>query len=192
MLTSAPVNLHVHGARVSPRGNADNVMLHVDAGMSNTYVYDIPKNMTPGTYWYHSHLHTLTASQTYYGLAGILLVGRADSDIPLRHAERHSDPRHGAAVQHRLRPHGRHVADDQSELVAVGQHADPAQGRRTRERHVPPAARAGQLLGIQEGHAVRHRVVFGSALDQQHARPFPVRPEQLAALHGDRRHPAAT
>ncbi len=51
--------------------------------MSNTYVYDIPKNMTPGTFWYHSHLHTLTASQTYYGLAGMLLVGRADSEIPL-------------------------------------------------------------------------------------------------------------
>src|SRR5580704_6649026 len=83
MMTSAPVNLHVHGAHVSPRGNADNVLLHIDAGMSNTYVYDIPKNMTPGTYWYHSHLHTLTAMQTYFGLAGMLLVGRADSDIPL-------------------------------------------------------------------------------------------------------------
>ncbi len=83
MMTSSPFNLHVHGAHVSPRGNADNVLLHIDAGMSNTYVYDIPKNMTPGTYWYHSHLHTLTASQTYYGLAGMLLVGRADSDIPL-------------------------------------------------------------------------------------------------------------
>ena len=83
MMTSAPVNLHVHGAHVSPRGNADNVLLHIDAGMSNTYVYDIPKNMTPGTFWYHSHLHTLTASQTYYGLAGMLLVGRADSEIPI-------------------------------------------------------------------------------------------------------------
>ena len=83
MLTAAPFNLHVHGAHVSPRGNADNVLLHIDAGMSNTYVYDIPKNMTPGTYWYHSHLHTLTAMQTYFGLAGMLLVGRADSDIPL-------------------------------------------------------------------------------------------------------------
>ncbi|HZY98652.1 MAG TPA: multicopper oxidase domain-containing protein [Candidatus Baltobacteraceae bacterium] len=83
MLTSSPINLHVHGAHVSPRGNADNVLLHIDAGMSNTYVYDIPKNMTPGTFWYHSHLHTLTAMQTYYGLAGMLLVGRADSEIPL-------------------------------------------------------------------------------------------------------------
>src|ERR1700729_2984857 len=83
MMPSAPVKLHVHGAHVSPRGNANNVLLHIDAGMSNTYVYDIPKNMTPGTYWYHSHLHTLTAMQTYFGLAGMLLVGRADSEIPL-------------------------------------------------------------------------------------------------------------
>lgn len=83
MLTTAPFNLHVHGAHVSPRGNADNVLLHIDAGMSNTYVYDIPKNMTPGTFWYHSHLHTMTAMQTYFGLAGMLLVGRADSEIPL-------------------------------------------------------------------------------------------------------------
>ncbi len=31
MMTSAPFNLHVHGAHVSPRGNADNVLLHIDA-----------------------------------------------------------------------------------------------------------------------------------------------------------------
>src|SRR5262245_14078729 len=28
-LTSAPINLHVHGVHVSPKGNADNVMLHI-------------------------------------------------------------------------------------------------------------------------------------------------------------------
>jgi len=83
MMTSSPFNLHVHGAHVSPRGNADNVLLHIEPGMSNTYVYDFPKDMTPGTYWYHSHLHMLTAPQTYYGLAGVLLIGRADSEIPL-------------------------------------------------------------------------------------------------------------
>jgi FtsP/CotA-like multicopper oxidase with cupredoxin domain len=83
MMTSSPFNLHVHGAHVSPRGNADNVLLRIDAGMSNTYVYDIPKDMTPGTYWYHSHLHMLTSPHTYYGLAGMLLVGRADGQIPL-------------------------------------------------------------------------------------------------------------
>ena len=54
---------------VSPKGNADNVMLHIPAGMSNTYTYHIPKSMPQGAYWYHSHLHTLTdGSHVYFGL----------------------------------------------------------------------------------------------------------------------------
>jgi FtsP/CotA-like multicopper oxidase with cupredoxin domain len=36
-MTSSPLNLHVHGIHVSPKGNSDNVMLHIGAGMSNTY-----------------------------------------------------------------------------------------------------------------------------------------------------------
>ncbi len=82
-LKSSPVNLHVHGLHVSPKGNSDNVMLHLPAGMSNTYVYEIPKNMPQGAYWYHSHLHTLTAPQTYMGLAGLLAIGRTDGNLPV-------------------------------------------------------------------------------------------------------------
>jgi FtsP/CotA-like multicopper oxidase with cupredoxin domain len=82
-LTSAPLNLHVHGVHVSPKGNSDNVMLHIPAGASNTYVYNIPKSHPQGAYWYHSHLHTLTAAQTYAGLAGLLAIGRTDGNLPL-------------------------------------------------------------------------------------------------------------
>jgi FtsP/CotA-like multicopper oxidase with cupredoxin domain len=82
-MTSSPLNLHVHGVHVSPKGNADNVLLHVPAGMSNSYVYDIPTNMPQGAYWYHSHLHGLTAAQTYLGLAGLLAIGRTDGNLPL-------------------------------------------------------------------------------------------------------------
>jgi len=49
-MKSSPLNLHVHGIHVSPKGNADNVMLHVPAGMSNTYTYEIAKNMPQGAY----------------------------------------------------------------------------------------------------------------------------------------------
>ncbi len=87
-LTSAPLNLHVHGVHVSPKGNADNVLLHIAPGMANTYVYDIPKNMPQGAYWYHSHLHTVTTAQTYLGLAGLLAIGRTDGNIPLVTANR--------------------------------------------------------------------------------------------------------
>ena len=83
MLTEAPLNLHTHGLHVSPNGNADNVLLSIPAGMGNTYTYDVPKTMPNGLYWYHSHRHTMTAMQTYYGLAGLLEIGRPDGNLPL-------------------------------------------------------------------------------------------------------------
>jgi len=82
-MTSSPINLHTHGAHISPRGNADNVMLHIPPGMSNTFTYDIPRNMPQGLYWYHCHLHGLTAAQVYTGLVGLLAVGRTDGNLPL-------------------------------------------------------------------------------------------------------------
>jgi FtsP/CotA-like multicopper oxidase with cupredoxin domain len=111
-LKSSPVNLHVHGIHVSPKGNSDNVMVHIPAGMSNTYTYEIPKNMPQGAYWYHSHLHTLTGPQTYAGLAGLLSIGRTDGNLPLvtekkipirntTPAQRNSKPCSGCS--HRLR-----------------------------------------------------------------------------------------
>src|SRR6516162_9660653 len=68
---------------LSPRGNADNVLLHIPPGMSNTYTYDIPRNMPQGLYWYHSHLHGLTSAHVYAGLVGLLAIGRTDGNLPL-------------------------------------------------------------------------------------------------------------
>jgi FtsP/CotA-like multicopper oxidase with cupredoxin domain len=82
-MASSPLNLHTHGLHVSPKGNSDNVMLHIPGGMSNTYTYKIPKNHPQGAYWYHSHLHGLTTAHVYYGLAGLLAIGRTDGNIPL-------------------------------------------------------------------------------------------------------------
>ncbi len=82
-LTEAPLNLHTHGLHVSPSGNADNVLLSIPAGMGNTYTYDVPKTMPNGLYWYHSHRHTMTTQQTYFGLAGLLEIGRPDGNLPL-------------------------------------------------------------------------------------------------------------
>ncbi|WP_019905973.1 multicopper oxidase domain-containing protein [Methylobacterium sp. 77] len=81
-LKNSPVNLHVHGVHISPKGNSDNVMLYIPAGMSNTYTYDVPRDMPQGAYWYHSHLHSLTSPQTYMGLAGLLAIGRTDGNLP--------------------------------------------------------------------------------------------------------------
>ena len=128
-MTSSPINLHVHGVHVSPKGNADNVMLHIPPGMSNTYTYQIPKNMPQGAYWYHSHLHTLTSAQTYYGLAGLLAIGRTDGNLPLVTANRHPHPEHGPAIQPCVRSEGRTRPAQQRQLATVRQH-DHAAGRR--------------------------------------------------------------
>src|SRR5947209_8629463 len=52
-MTSSPINLHTHGLHISPKGNADNVLLHIPPGMSNTYTYDMPPKadeLANGTY----------------------------------------------------------------------------------------------------------------------------------------------
>src|SRR5262249_20742203 len=68
---------------VSPKGNADNVLLHIPPGASNTYTYSIPSDMPQGAYWYHSHLHGLTTAHVYAGLAGLLAIGRTDGNLPV-------------------------------------------------------------------------------------------------------------
>lgn len=82
-LESSPTNLHVHGLHVTPKGQGDNVLLDIQAGMSNTYTYHIPRDMPHGAYWYHSHLHTLGTPQTYYGMAGLIEIGRVDGNLPV-------------------------------------------------------------------------------------------------------------
>lgn len=81
-MTMAPLNNHVHGIHVSPLGNSDNVLLNVSAGYANTYTYAIPTNHPQGLYWYHSHLHMLTATETYRGLLGMLAIGDTSGGIP--------------------------------------------------------------------------------------------------------------
>lgn len=82
-MASSPFNLHTHGMHISPKGNADNVLLHIPGGYSNTYTFEIPKDLPHGAYWYHSHLHMLTTSHVYYGLAGQLAIGRLDGNLPI-------------------------------------------------------------------------------------------------------------
>jgi FtsP/CotA-like multicopper oxidase with cupredoxin domain len=81
-LTNAPFNLHTHGLHVSPMGNSDNVLLMMPPGARNTYSFQIPADHAEGMYWYHGHLHTLTTLQTYMGLAGMLVIGKADGNLP--------------------------------------------------------------------------------------------------------------
>lgn len=112
-LASAPLNLHTHGLHVSPDGNADNVLLDIPAGMGNVYDYAVPTDMPNGMYWYHSHRHTLTAQQTYLGLAGLLEIGRPDGNLPL--VTQHDIPIRDMALQYNFvfdRKGGGHQLND--------------------------------------------------------------------------------
>ncbi|QEH38900.1 Blue copper oxidase CueO precursor [Aquisphaera giovannonii] len=80
-LGDQPTNLHTHGLDISPSGNSDNVLLDVPPGMSNTYTYQIPADEAPGMDWYHPHRHEHVEEQVYRGLAGVLIIGQADSEI---------------------------------------------------------------------------------------------------------------
>ena len=80
------------------------MLLSIPAGMGNTYNYDVPETMPNGLYWYHSHRHTMTAQQTYMGLAGLLEIGRPDGNLPLVTQNNIPVRDMAIAVQLRLRP----------------------------------------------------------------------------------------
>lgn len=79
-----PTNMHTHGVHTSPIGISDNVLRVMDAGTDSRVRIRIPRDIAPGTYWYHAHLHGLTESQVFGGLAGALIVDGIDPLLPKR------------------------------------------------------------------------------------------------------------
>ena len=183
MMTSSPLNLHVHGVHVSPKGNADNVMLHIPGGVVEHLHLQYSED--------HAARRLLVSQPSAWAddAACLLRHGGAAGDRPhrrqpaARHGEQHPDPQHGAAIQLRVRPGRRQRATQQLYLAAMGQHDQAAGSRRAGEGHLSSAARPGQLPPIEAGHAKFHRLVRGAAVDPQRARAIRVHPEQSAALH---------
>ncbi|NQW01310.1 MAG: multicopper oxidase domain-containing protein [Rhodospirillales bacterium] len=95
-------NFHTHGLHVSPeldktgRFDADNVFLKViplgqkECGNiddirrgENKYRFDLPRDHTPGTHWYHAHNHGSTDKQVSGGLVGAIIIkDPPGSDMP--------------------------------------------------------------------------------------------------------------
>jgi suppressor of ftsI len=82
-----PTNLHEHGFHVSPIGISDNVLRTMPAGSDNAVRLRLPRDMAPGTYWYHAHLHGMVEEQVFSGLAGVIVVEGLTERLPppLRH-----------------------------------------------------------------------------------------------------------
>ncbi|MDY7004216.1 MAG: multicopper oxidase family protein [Cyanobacteriota bacterium] len=77
-----PTNIHYHGLHIPITGNADNVFLKIAPGDRQTYQFQIPQNHPAGLFWYHPHLHGLTAEQLFGGLAGLFIVRGELDEIP--------------------------------------------------------------------------------------------------------------
>jgi FtsP/CotA-like multicopper oxidase with cupredoxin domain len=84
-------NLHTHGLFVSPAGNSDNVFVMVSGGATFENVYQLSDDVSPGTYWYHSHAHPLAEGQVFGGMSGVLIVEGLRDLLPanLQHLREH-------------------------------------------------------------------------------------------------------
>ena len=182
-MTSSPLNLHVHGVHVSPKGNADNVLLHIPAGMSNTYTYDIPKNMPQGAYWYHSHLHGLTRRTPIRVLSA---CSRSAAPTATCHSSRRTTFRSGTCCCNTI------IVFDRANGLAQLNNPywpqfvstiTPPQGDELAKGTYRPLLAPVNFNQSKPGR--EHFTVWyaGPLSIRNIARTFPVHPEQSAALH---------
>ena len=75
-------NLHTHGLHVSPSGNSDNPLLHIEPDETFDYEIDIPEDHSAGLNWYHPHAHGFGTQQMFGGLAGALLIKGGLDNLP--------------------------------------------------------------------------------------------------------------
>lgn len=81
-MSPAILNTHFHGMHVSPQPKADDIYLEIPFGKSYDYDFQIPSGHPGGLYWYHPHVHGVTDTQNYSGLAGMLLVDGGAEQMP--------------------------------------------------------------------------------------------------------------
>ncbi len=84
-LPDDPSNLHFHGMSVSPKGNSDNVFVHVHPGQRFDYEVRIPAadRQRQGLFWYHPHAHGVVAKQILGGMSGGLVVDGSEQIFPI-------------------------------------------------------------------------------------------------------------
>lgn len=68
-------NMHTHGFHVSPF--EDDIFRKVPPGNSSLYTYKL-EDHTPGTMWYHPHVHGATAIQVASGMSGVIIIEDPD------------------------------------------------------------------------------------------------------------------
>jgi FtsP/CotA-like multicopper oxidase with cupredoxin domain len=90
-MSPTATNLHFHGLNIPPVCHQDDVIhTTIRAGQSFDYRVMIPKDESPGLYWYHPHMHGYTERQVQGGASGALIVeDHSDSkSVPKKIPER--------------------------------------------------------------------------------------------------------
>jgi suppressor of ftsI len=76
-------NLHFHGLTVSPDAPQDDVLdMIAMPGKSLSYTVNIPKDHSPGLYWYHTHPHGESFQQALDGMSGAIVIEGIESYAP--------------------------------------------------------------------------------------------------------------
>ena len=72
-------NLHFHGLTVSPNAPQDDVLgMLAKPGQALHYSVQIPRDHTPGLFWYHTHPHGESHRQVLDGMSGAIVIEGMD------------------------------------------------------------------------------------------------------------------
>lgn len=76
VMTTRATNLHFHGLTVPPVCHQDETLQTMLQPSSSPFEYriQIPKNQSPGLYWYHPHIHGFSEDQILGGASGALII----------------------------------------------------------------------------------------------------------------------
>src|SRR6201987_1098630 len=76
-------NLHFHGLMVSPDAPQDDVLgMLAKPGQALHYSVEIPRDHTPGLFWYHTHPHGESHRQVLDGMSGAIVIEGMDRYVP--------------------------------------------------------------------------------------------------------------
>ena len=76
-------NLHFHGMEVSPRAPQDDVITMLAApGQTLHYDVQVPSDVPPGLYWFHTHPMAESEEQDLDGMSGAIVVEGIDRYVP--------------------------------------------------------------------------------------------------------------
>jgi FtsP/CotA-like multicopper oxidase with cupredoxin domain len=76
-------NLHTHGLKTAPVPPGDDVLdILLAPGQKYQYDFAVPKDESPGLYWYHSHPHGESNRQLAGGMSGLIVVNGIEKYYP--------------------------------------------------------------------------------------------------------------